>query len=398
MIPLGPTGLKGDGRGWIILTVGFGWFMALGTRFVVPAVLPEIRSDLGISNAAAGIAITALWITYGAMQFPAGALVDRVGERRLLTVSALVGGAGLLAIAGSPTYALLLVAAAAFGVGTGLYGPARATILSRTFPDNDGAAFGVVLACGSLGSAALPLIAGVLTGRIGWRLAVGGFVPVFGLVAVGLWLAVPTRAPGDGTSLALRDRLKGLRNAIGRRSVIVPGFALMFILYAFQGFTAFFPTYLVIERGFSQALAASVFAGMFVAGAAFQVVVGALADRLGHKPVLVATATGSVLPLVALPVATGLPAITAISLLFGLRFAATPLTNSYIVRVLPGEVQGTAWGVLRTAFFLVGATASSTVGFMADRGLFDEAFVLLAVVTAGGAICYALMPARESVA
>lgn len=389
-------GLRGGGRGWLLLTLGLGWFMTLGTRFVVPTVLPQVRADFAVSNTAAGAAVTVIWLAYGMTQFPAGALVDRLGERRLLTVSVLVGGGGLLAFAGAPTFAVLLVAAAAYGLGSGLYGPARATVLSRTFPENDGAAFSVVLGAGSVGAAALPLVAGVLTGWIGWRMAFGLFVPLFLLVAVGLWRAIPALESDGASRRPTRVRLSGVRSAVSRRAVVLPSLGMMFMLFAFQGLTSFLPSYFVDERGFSPGLAAAVFAGIFVAGAVFQLMTGGLADRYGHGRVLVAVAVLSVPPLVLLPFAAGFPAVVAVSVLFGIRFVAAPLTNSYVVRVLPEDVRGTAWGLVRSSFFAVGATGSVVVGAFVDRGYFDEAFFLLAAVTVLAAVCYARLPRRES--
>lgn len=391
-------GLCGDGRGWLLLTLGSGWFLTLGTRFVVPAVLPGITAEFELSNTAAGVAVTVIWLVYGATQFPAGALVDRLGERRLLVASVLVGGSGLLAFAGSPAFAVLLAAGAAYGLGTGLFGPPRATVLSRTFPENDGGAFSLVLGAGSLGAAALPFVAGVVSGRLGWRVAVAVFVPLFLLVAVGLWRSVPSDGGSGGSARSIRSRLGGVSAAVTRRAVIVPALAMLFMLFAFQGLTAFLPSYFVNERGFSEALASAVFAGMFVSGAVFQVSTGRLADRYGYRPLLVGVALASVPPLLLLPASTGLVAIVAVTLLFGLRFVAAPLTNSYVVRVLPEDVRGTAWGFIRTAFFAVGATGSTVVGALADRGLFDEAFVLLAGVTVLAAACYAALPPRESAA
>lgn len=389
--------LRGDGRGWLVLTLGLGWFVTLGTRFVVPTVPPRIQADFALSNTAAGVAVTVIWLAYGATQLPAGALIDTLGERRLLAGSLLVGGGGLLAFAGSPTFAVLLLAAAAYGIGTGLYGPARATVLSRTFPDNDGAAFSVVLGAGSVGAAAMPLAAGVLVGWIGWRVAVGVFVPLFLVIAAGLWWAVPADGATRGTGAPLDARLRGVRAAVTRRAVVLPGLAVLFMLFAFQGLTAFLPTYLVTERGLSQATASAVFAGMFVSGAVFQVVTGGLADRFGHQRVLAVVAVASVPPLLLLPVARGLPVIVGLTVLFGIRFVVPPVANAYIVRVLPEDVRGTAWGLVRSVFFVVGATGSTVVGAFADRGLFDEAFLVLAAVTLLGAVCFALLPPRESV-
>jgi len=367
-------------------------------RFVVPALLPQIRTDLGVSNTAAGVAITVIWITYGGMQFPAGAMIDRLGERRLLVGAALVGGASLLVFASAPAFGVFLVACAAFGLGTGLYGPARATVLSRTFETRDAAAFGVVLAAGSIGAAALPLLAGVLSVRVGWRLAIGVFTPLFLLAAVGLWRSVPPLDAAPARETPTRDLLRRLRGAIGRRAVIVAASAQTLLLFSFQGLTAFLPTYLVTQRGMSHELAVGMLALVFASGAAFQFAAGGLADRWGHHRVLLLVSAASVPPLVALPFVRGLPGIAAVAALFGVRAAVGSVSNSYVVRILPEPVRGSAWGLVRSLFFVVGATGSAVVGAMADRALFDQAFFLLAGITAVGAFLYLWLPPRESVA
>jgi MFS family permease len=71
-----------------------------------------------------------------------------------------------------------------------------------------------------------------------------------------------------------------------------------------------------------------------------------------------------------------------------------PVSNAYIVDLLPDDVQGTAWGALRTGLFVVGSFGSTVVGYMADAGLFDVSFYLLAVITAVGASVYVFLPER----
>lgn len=394
----GGDGLLRGGRGWLLAAVGLGWFATLGLRLVVPALLPAIRADLAVSNTAAGAAITLIWITYGGMQFPAGALIHRVGERPLLSASTLIAGVALLVFWVAPGFGVFLLACALFGLGTGLYGPARATVLSRTFPTDDGAAFGVVLAGGSLGAAALPLLAGVLSVRLGWRLTIGCFTPLFLLSAVWLWRSVPPRSGAAGDGVALAALPGALRAAIGRRPVLVAATAQTFLLFAFQGLTAFLPTYLVVERGMGEALAAGMLALVFASGAVFQYVGGWLADRWGHHRVLLAVAAVSVVPLLALPAVTGLVGIAAVSVLFGVRATVGSVSNSYVVRILPESVRGTAWGLVRSVFFVVGATGSIAVGAMADRALFDEAFLALAALTGVAAVLYYWLPPRETVA
>ncbi|MFC4358082.1 MFS transporter [Halobium salinum] len=386
---------RGDGRGPTILLVGLGWFLVLGLRYLVPALLPQIKAGFGLGNAAAGFAVTVIWVAYALMQFPAGSAVGRVGERALLAVSLAAAGASLVAIGLAPTFLVFLVGVALFGLGTGLFGPPRGTLLSRTFAPNDGAAIGVVLAAGSVGSAALPFLAGLLVDDLGWRVTVAATAPFFLVVAVGTWRLVPARerspdTDGGSTLPAVAD----LRRALSRRSVLVGVPAITLLLFVMQGLTAFLPTYLIEVKGLSQETASGLFALLFLSGAVAQSAGGSLADRYGDRPVLLASTLLGTAPLAALPYVSGLLPLTAITLLLGVRLGINAVSNSYLIAVLPRDVQGPAWGLLRTVFFVLGATGSVFVGVFADRGLFALAFLVLAALSVVAAGLYLFLPAR----
>jgi predicted MFS family arabinose efflux permease len=368
------AGLGGDGRGRLLAAVAAGWFLVLGMRFVVPGILPTITADFAVSSSAAGFAVTVLWVTYALMQFPAGTLADRLGERALLAAGLLVAGAGLVSYVATPTFALFVTATGVFGLGTGLYGPPRGTILSKTFADNDGAAFGLMLAAGSVGAAVLPAAAAVAVTTVGWRTALGAVAPLFALAAVAVWWALPdasVTATGEGT---FREALAGAARAVRNRRVALAVAGATLMLFAFQAATAFLTTYLTEVKTFSQGTAGAVLGALFLVGAA----IGAV----------------SVLPLAALPLADGRLAVAALGALVGVRMSIGPVSNAYIIALLPDDVQGTAWGALRTGFFVVGSFGSTVVGVVADAGYFDAAFYGLAAVTAVGAGVYVFLPER----
>lgn len=407
--------LRGDGRGWTLSAIAGGWFFILGLRFVIPALLPAIRVDFPVSDTVAGAAITLLWITYAGMQFPAGALIDRLGERLLLAVSAVAGAVTMLAYASAPTFAVFLLATAGFGLASGLYGPPRGVVLSRIYTDRDGAAFGTVLATGSLGAAFLPPLATYATGLVGWRGALALTVPGFLAAGYALRTFVPDRptaagsevdALGDGGSNAhaddpLRVRLLrgagAIRRAVSSRKVAVAVLGTTLMLFVFQGVTAFLTTYFVVVKGLSEAVAGTLFGLLFLSAAVSQSVGGALADRYGHGRVLATVSLLGVVPLAALPYVERLPVLVAVVAFLGVRLAIGPISNAYIVSVLPSEIRGTAWGALRTGFFIIGAFGSTAVGSLADADLYTEAFLLLAGVTGVAGIVYATLPERGAV-
>jgi len=403
--------LRGNGRGWTLVAVAGGWFFALGLRFVVPAILPAIRADFPVSETVAGAAITLLWVTYAVMQFPAGVLIDRVGERTLLVAGAVAGGLTMAVYAVSPTFAVFLVATGAYGLASGLYGPPRGTALSRIYAGNDGAAFGIVLAAGSVGAALLPPAATYAAGLVGWRGALALTVPGFLLAGAALWRFVPARdstpaaqsdVEPDPDSTPTDERLRAsagaVRDAVASRAVGLPLAGTMLMLFAFQGLTAFLTTYLVTAKGLSETTAGTLFGLLFLSAAVFQSTGGALADRYGHGRVLAAVAFLGVPPLLALPYAHTRAALVPVVLLLGMRLSVGPISNAYIVSVLPSEVRGSAWGAIRTALFVVGSLGSTAVGAMADHDLYTAAFFVLAALTAVAGLIYLGLPERRAVA
>lgn len=422
--------LRGDGRGWVLLTVAAGWFATLGLRFVIPALLPRIKDTFAISNAAAGLAVTIIWLTYSGMQLPAGALIGRLGERWLLSTSLVLAGGSLLMFGVLPTFALFLLAAALFGLGTGLFGPPRGTILSNTFRANDGAAFGATLAAGSIGAAVLPFVAtagsawldGRIAGLAGWQLTLAGFAPLFFVLAVGVWWAVPSRSDrvtspsvedidestADGASKQREadggrdvDETSTLRAIVGaatQRPVLIAALGGTFMLFTFQGLSAFYTTYLVEQKGLTEATAGGLFALLFLSGAVFQTTAGRAADRFGHRAVLTAIALLGIPPLVALPLVDGRLALAVVTLPLGIRIAMGPVINAYVVSILPASVQGTTWGLVRTGFFAIGSLGSFAVGAVADAGQFDAAMYGLAALTLPAVAIFWVLPDRDPAA
>lgn len=379
-------------RGWFLLVLAFGWFLTLGSRFLVPALLPIIKTEFALQNAGAGLIVTVIWFTYGGMQFPAGVLTDRIGERALLGTSTLLAAVSMLGFALAPTYGWFLVAGAAFGTATGLFGPARGTALMKRFDEFEGLAFGFVLGAGSIGAATLPLVATYLTGQYGWRLAIGVVGPAFFLSGLGLLFVVPRTLPGTVPAGTVIDGVRRAGMVLRTRRIGLAVAGIVVMLFVYQGFTAFYPTYLVSEGNLSQTTASSLYALLFLAGGFFQLVAGRVADRFGYRFVLVGVSAVSVLPLIWLPWIASMGWFAVVTVLIGIRMALAPMTNAYIIGSLPAEGKGSIWGLIRTGFFVLSAFGSYAVGGFADLGYFDVALYGLALMTVLGGVLYYFLP------
>jgi predicted MFS family arabinose efflux permease len=389
--------LRGDGRGWIIFAVALGWLLILGGRFLVPALLPQVKAAFDVGNTGGGVAVTLLWATYALMQSPAGVLTDRLGERWLLA-GALAGSALSVVLLGlSPTFLVFLAACAFFGFAAGMFGPARGMIMTRVFADDNTAAIALTLAAGSIGSASLPFVAGSIVGDVSWRLIVAALAAPYAVAAGFAWWAIPGREGGPRPD----DDIDGETRAAIVRALRIPGISTAMVahtcmLFVYQGLTAFYVTYFVDVGGFDQGLVALLFATMFLAGSATQVTGGFIANTIGARRVLLVLASVGVVSSVALPLVESLVPLLVVTLVVGSRLGYAPVSNAYMIAVLPDAVRGKAWGIIRTVFFLFGSLGSTVVGVMADAGYFDEAFFLLAAVSGVAALFYLRLPPRAA--
>lgn len=376
------------GRGWILLSISAGWFLSFGVRLVYPALVPFFQSEFGMSLATAGLLLSVLWGAYAIGQLPGGILGDRIGEGNILVISTAVSGVTVLLVSASTTVWTLFGATIAFGFATALYGPTRFTVFSDIYAERSGTAIGLTLAAGSAGNALLPVAAVVLATSVSWRLGFGIAFPLFVVVALALRATVPGRTSGV-TSAVDEFSLRAFRrvgSGIARGSIPGVVAAQVLVEFAFQGFAGFYPTYLVIAKGLSPAVATSLFGLFFVASFLIQPLSGIGMDRFGTRATLLALLGGIVAGLWLLPVVNGLPALIALTVLLATMSGFPVVSQTYVADTLPGDMKGTGLGALKSGWMVLGATSPVLVGFLGDSGAFDEAFFLLAGVATVGLV------------
>jgi MFS family permease len=369
--------LRRDGSVAVLLAVSFGWFLTLGVRVVYPTLLPGVTGEFGVGNATAGLFVGALWTTYALLQFPGGVLADAVGERLVLAGSAVLTAVAVLAVAVATTVEAFVAATVVLGLATGLYGTTRITIVAATYDRMAATAIAVSQAAGNVGNVVLSAGAGAVAAWLGWRWGFGGLVPLIGLGAVGLWLAVPRAAGETAADESFRETMCRVVAAV-RRPRVLATFALLALnMLLYQSVTGFLPTYLVAQKGLAPATAATLYGGFFAAAIAVQFLAGAVADRRGARVAIAAFVGLSVPAFVLLTVAESLATVAASVLLLSSLLGGMPPINTAGVGALPDEIRGSGFGLLRTGYIAFGAVGPPVVGVLADAGRFDEAFLLL---------------------
>lgn len=352
---------------------------SIGIRVVVPVLLPQMKGEFALTNTTAGMLVSAMWIAYAVAQLPGGALGDRFGERRVLALSMVTSAVGVLITISTPFLGIFVLGVVLTGFGTGLFGTTRITVVTDIYPDRGSTVIGVGNAAGNLGNVVLPLVATGLLNWFTWRGGLGVTIPVFAVLTVGLWWVIPdfTSPPADETVLTKGGAIGAVVSSITGRAVLVGTAGMVLWAFIYQGFVAFFPTYLITSKGLTQGTAAVIYGIFFFGGVVLQPIMGSIADRHGPPRVLIAISAVSAVSLVGLPFVFGRWALVGLAALLSVQLTFWPVVFSYVVAAISDEVQGSSFGMLRTFFVSIGAIGPVVVGLMADWGLFDGAFFLL---------------------
>jgi MFS family permease len=138
--------------------------------------ISSIATDLGTTVSGVQTAITAFTLTMAALMIPGSKLTDIWGRKFCFRLGLVVYGVGaLLAAVSQGLPGLIAGYSLGQGIGTALLIP-PVYILATVFYDDIKArarAFGAISAAGGIGSAAGPLIGGLITSAATWRLAFG---------------------------------------------------------------------------------------------------------------------------------------------------------------------------------------------------------------------------------
>ena len=387
-------GLWREGRGWVLILVAMGWVLSLGTRYVFPVLFPAIRADLDIGLSTLGVLYTLLWVAYAVGQFPGGIVADRFGDRNTLVVSTAVTAVTVLGVGLAANAFLLAVGMILFGLATALYGPVRFTVLSGIYDEYEGTAIGITQAAGQLGNALLPVGANAVAAYLTWQAGLLCVLPLFAVVTVGLWLVVPTRSAESSSAvddLSTETLRYVLRHVTDRRPLALAG-VLAITMFVLQGMSGFYPTYLADVKGLSSGDAALLYGLFFSSAVVVQPVAGSLGDLLSKRRTLLVGLGPLSLGLSLVPFASGRYQLTAVTLLLGSIFFVTPVAIPMLMATLPADIEGTGLGLLRTGYFLFGATGTTVVGVLADRGSFDESFLVLTALLLVAVLLVAVLP------
>lgn len=279
--------------GWVVVAVGgLMGCMAAGAMFSLAVFLAPMTADTGWSRTAISSAMTLNFLAMGVAGFAWGALSDRFGARIVTLAGAALLGAGMVLASRATSeaqfqwvYGLLV------GISAGSFFPPMIATVSGWFERHRGLAVSLVSAGVGIAPMTMSPLAAWLLTISDWRtaqLVLGLMVWALLIPASLLVRAAPTASGGAGAGAAgSEERSMSVPEALRSRAFLVLAITFFACCAAHAG-PIFHTVSYAIGCGIPTMAAVTIYSVEGLGGLAGRVAMGALADRIGPKAMLVA--------------------------------------------------------------------------------------------------------------
>jgi MFS family permease len=378
-----------------------GWALDAADFVLYLLAMPTIRAEFGLDARGAGLLATVALLSSAAGGVAFGALADRIGRARSLSLTVLVYSAASLGSATAGSVGELLFWRTLLGIGLGGEWSAGAALVAESVPAaHRGKAIGLMQSGWAVGYLAAVLLAAVALPAIGWRgLFALGALPALLVLWIRRRVVDPPRSAGAAAGAAGFATL--LRPPLVARTLLGTALSAT-VMFGYWGVFTWMPSFFAapVEQGGaglglvrSTAWLVPMQVGAFFGYLSF----GFAADRFGRRAsfaVYLAAAAACVAAtgaLVRSPAA--LLALAPALGFFGHGYFS--LFGALLAELFPGGVRATAQGLCYNAGRALSAFAPATVGALADaRGLAAALATTAAFFVAGALLVWTLPETR----
>jgi MFS family permease len=214
MVAMTATGSGVSARA-LVLPLALAQFIASYAASSTNVAISTIADDLNTTVSGIQTAITLFTLTMAALMIPGSKLTDLWGRKKCFIWGLAVYGTGALLASAAQGLPVLIIGYSLFeGVGSALMIPPIYILITVAFDNVSTRAkyFGLVSGAAGLGSAAGPLIGGLITSAISWR---ASFVVQFLAVASIAFLANKIAEPARRAKAPRFDLVGAVLSAVG---------------------------------------------------------------------------------------------------------------------------------------------------------------------------------------
>jgi MFS family permease len=381
---------------YLVTLLALAMFLNYTDRGSLSIVAPALQQQLGISNAAMGLTLSAFFWSYAIAQPAAGWVAQRFAPRTVLAVATGLWSLATFACGLATGLSMLFVFRMLLGLAESVIFPTNARIFAEHALEHERGRCNSAMSIGhSMGPTVGTLIGAMVLIAYGWRAVffVLGAVSLLWLVP---WLA--RRDPSLEAKAAKEHRPASYREILRQRSLWGACVAQFCYSYPFYLVLTWLPLYLVNSQHLSLGSMAGVTAALYALQAAAAVISGWGSDMLirnGHSPTLVRkgfviagmTGTGALFTGAAL---TGGVAATIMLVASGFTVGLSGTMVFTIGQTLAGPRAGGRWmGFQNMVGNFSGIAAPIVTGIVVDwSGSFAAAFLVAAALSAIGILSW----------
>lgn len=366
------------------------WIMwALATIFycyefmlqVSPNVMKEdLMADFALTGTTFGTLVAFTTLAYMSMQIPAGVMLDRLGPRRLLTLSTLLCAFGVLLFGSAHTFSVAAAGRFLIGLGSAFAIISCFRVAASWFPNSRFALIScLTVMIGMFGAAGGGLPIAALVQSISWRPSMM-FFAVFGFVlAALLWLVVRDKPDVDANGASHADDyaskqeplLAGLFKVAAHRQTWICAIygGLMFApTIAFGGLWS--STFFVNMHELNLDQASKLTTILYLGWAVGAPLAGGVSDYIGRRlPLMVIGSIGALVAISAIIYIPMLPfgVLALLVALFGFFSSGFFTVFALVKESHPTKRAGTAMGFMNMLNMAGGIILQPLIGFILDK-------------------------------
>ena len=190
--------------GIALLTLASGQFLMTLDSSVMNVSIATVAKDVDTSVTGIQTAITFYTLVMASLMITGGKLGQILGRKRAFAIGCVIYGCGSFITAVAPSLPVLVIGWSVLeGVGAALIMPAIVALVASNFGrDERPRAYGLVASAGAIAVAAGPLIGGLFTTYLSWRLVFAGeVIVVLVILALTRRMADTPAEPGVGLDL-----------------------------------------------------------------------------------------------------------------------------------------------------------------------------------------------------
>jgi len=327
----------------------------------LPALLPYLKTALGLTYTATGMIVLMSNVTSSLIQPLFGFLADKTARRWLLPLSVILSAVGIGLTGVAPSYLTVLVLVMLSGFGVAAYHPEGYRTATQVAGAKKATGVSIFSTGGNIGVAlGPPLITALIT--------TFGTAGSLGMVLPGLFVALLLMAVLPGLSRPLPARTEGRASTA---HTMVGAMTLLVLVVSIRswtqlGFTTYMPFYYLEVLKGDPRMVGTLLAVFLGAGAAGTLIAGPIADRIGHRRFMV-----SVFFLSA-PLAVGFLLVKGVWTFVLLGALGFVLVSTFTTAVVLGQAYmprnlGMASGLIVGFAIGAGGVGATTLGWVADR-------------------------------